>query len=168
MHHCVSVVVVVVCAVSVGGVCAVVMCVVAVMGRVCGGGGGGPSPVGGSASPRLQRWWARLALELAQTRVSGAAPVLVWAGLWALPMPGGLLHGPFSFPRPMSGARCAYLVTLPCRGASEGLGWGPCPSPWPQAPGERAQPQRGRPTLTWGEGRLPLASGTRCEWSCPL
>lgn len=95
---------------------------------------------GGSASPCLQRWWASLALELAQTCISGAAPVLVWAGLGALPMPRGLLHGPCSFPCPMSGARCACLVTLPCHGASEGLGWGPCPVPGLRPQGSTPSP----------------------------
>ena len=50
-------------------------------GDVCGGGDGScvqwwcwSFPRGGSARPRLQRWSARWAPELAQTRVSGGCP----------------------------------------------------------------------------------------------
>ena len=94
-------------------VCAVVMCVVVVMGRVCSG-GVGPSLVGavpghacrGGRRGGPQSWLRPVSLA--------AAPVLVWARPEGLPTPGGLLCGTFSFPNPVSGARCACLVGLPC------------------------------------------------------
>ena len=83
------------------------------MGRVCSG-GVGPSLVGavpghacrGGRRGGPQSWLRPVSLA--------AAPVLVWARPEGLPTPGGLLCGTFSFPNPVSGARCACLVGLPC------------------------------------------------------